>query len=807
MKKKSHQNKALTFGSLARDFGPANEITRHAVRALYDGLVTSGAPVSEAFFKWRSLFARSTDYRKWNLRLENKNSFGHFLEKSDDREDYFADKLFFAVHTYYALVVKTVAAMAALAFCLEEDLGNHNDLEKEEGPRRFFNGLESGRIFDRAGIMGIKDDGLFSWYLSVWSESLEAALGPVAKRLLDYGPLIAEADSVSAQDQLSNLYQKLVPSEVRRDLGEFYTPDWLAERVIERTFRDEDKHGPGKRVLDPACGSGPFLVALIKKIKQNASSSMGTTELLATILDNVAGIDLNPLAALSARANYLLALGGLLRHKEGRTKLPVFNADSILAEHEDPGLFQKFDYIVGNPPWVNWENLPPEYREKTRSLWADYGLFPQQGMDTILGGGKKDLCMLMTYVCADRYLKEGGRLGFVIARSVFKNSGAAAGFRRFRLPGGVPLGPVAAEDLSALHAFSGVSAGTASLVVEKGREVKYPVPYLLHKKQKTDFKGTVGDEAHGRKGSLDSAEELSAGPGDFDLTGPWLTGNTAERKAFAFLAGPSSYRAREGANTGGANSVYWVAAIGEKKEGVLVRNFIGRAKKPAEPVEAVIEPGILFPLLRSSDLSKWSARSRLYIILAQDTVKRKGIAPQIMEQQCPHALSYLSRFEAHLQSRAAYKRYFKSSDPFWSMFNIGDYTLGGWKVVWKRMGLYMQAAVSGPQGSRPVVPQETLCFISTDGEAEAHYLCALLNSRPFDTALGCFAQRGSKSFASPYILKRLSVPPFSPADDRHQKLADLSRQAHHAAARDDAGGIAACEKEIDRQASALWGMA
>lgn len=806
MKKKSHQNKALTCEALAHDFGPGSKVTRHAVRALYDALLTSGPPVSQSFPNWRSLFARSTDYRKWRSRLENQPSFGRLLEKADSGEDYSADKLFFTVHTYYALVVKIVAAMAASAFCLEEDLGEHNDLENEYGPRRFFAGLESGHVFDRAGIAGFYDDRLFSWYLNVWDENLEAALGPVAKRLFDYGPLIVEADGASSKDLLRNLYQKLVPSKVRRDLGEYYTPDWLAERVIERTFRDEDKYGPGKRVLDPACGSGPFLVALIKMIRQNASSSPGPAELLAAILDNVAGIDLNPLAALSARANYLLALGDLLRHKEGGIKLPVFNADSILADHEDAALREKFDYIVGNPPWVNWENLPPEYREKTRSMWVDYGLFPQQGMDTILGAGKKDLCMLMTYVCADRYLKDGGRLGFVIARSVFKNSGAARGFRSFRLPCGAPFGPMEAEDLSALKAFSGVSAGASSLVVEKGREVKYPVPYLVHGQSRKESVPTGDIDGVGEKeGLVFNVEELEAGPKELDPCGPWLTGGPVQRLTFSRLAGRSSYTAREGANTGGANSVYWVEMVAELEEGVLVKNFIGRSKKPAEQVEAMIEPGLLFPLIRSGDLAKWSARSRLYIILSQDTAKRKGIAPPLMEKDYPLTLSYLSRFEDHLQSRAAYKRYFKSADPFWSMFNIGGYTLGKWKVVWKRMGLYMQAAVTGPHNNKPVVPQETLCFVSTDSETEAHYLCALLNSRPFDTALGCLAQRGSKSFASPYILKDLLLPDFSPGDKRHLELADLSRKAHEAAAGNDTAEIEKIQARADLESSSLWG--
>jgi len=48
-------------------------------------------------------------------------------------------------------------------------------------------------------------------------------------------------------------------------------------------------------------------------------------------------------------------------------------------------LFQgRFDYVAGNPPWVNWESLPDDYRQETKDLWVYHGLFPHSGMDTML---------------------------------------------------------------------------------------------------------------------------------------------------------------------------------------------------------------------------------------------------------------------------------------------------------------------------------------------------------------------------------------------------------------------------------------
>ena len=136
-----------------------------------------------------------------------------------------------------------------------------------------------------------------------------------------------------------------------------------------------------------------------------------------------------------------------------------------------PLFLKDFDYIVGNPPWVNWESLPEEYRQDSKKLWAKHGLFPHGGMDTILGKGKKDISMLMTYEAMDSYLKDGGKLAFVITQSVFKTSGAGQGFRRFRLGSGTPIKPVYVDDLSSFQCFEGATNRTAVVVLQKGQHV------------------------------------------------------------------------------------------------------------------------------------------------------------------------------------------------------------------------------------------------------------------------------------------------------------------------------------------------
>jgi len=123
-----------------------------------------------------------------------------------------------------------------------------------------------------------------------------------------------------------------------------------------------------------------------------------------------------------------------------------------------------FDFVVSNPPWVNWESLSQDYRDQTKPLWSEYGLFTLAGHAARLGGGKKDISMLMTYVAAERYLKPEGTLAFLITQTVFQTAGAGEGFRGFRTHKR-HLGVRAVEDLASFNPFDDAANWTAIVVL------------------------------------------------------------------------------------------------------------------------------------------------------------------------------------------------------------------------------------------------------------------------------------------------------------------------------------------------------
>lgn len=176
-----------------------------------------------------------------------------------------------------------------------------------------------------------------------------------------------------------------------------------------------------------------------------------------------------------------------------------------------------------------------------------------------------------------------------------------------------------------------------------------------------------------------------------------------------------------------------------------------------------------------------------------------------MEAQYPDALAYLEQFEKQLRSRAAFKRYFtrkqngqvKETGPFWSMFNVGDYTLAEHKVIWKDIAGDFAAAVLSP-GEKLPLPAHTAMLLPCPSPDEAHYVCGLLNSVPARALIAGYVA----THISTHTTKVVHVPPYEPSNPLHAAVSTSSREAHK---RVDAGQDAD-QEAVDRAAAALWGL-
>jgi hypothetical protein len=303
-------------------------------------------------------------------------------------------------------------------------------------------------------------------------------------------------------------------------------------------------------------------------------------------------------------------------------------------------------------------------------------------------------------------------------------------------------------------------------------------------------------------GSL-SATPFLARPIDATRPGsPWFLQPQGFSVNMEDLIGPSDYIAHLGANTGGANGVYWLELLGRADGGIRVRNIPQKGKTDLDLVEAVIEPDLLYPLLRWGDMARYAPRTNYYLLLAQDCVSRTGIDAALMRERYPRTLAYLEHFESQLCGRAAYRRY-QQGRPFYSMYNVGPYTTAPIKVVWRRMDRRMNAAVATTVdcpllGPRPVIPQETCVMIACDSLEEAHYLCAVLNSSLVNYIVQSHSVQGGKGFGTPSMLTYLNLRRFDPQNTVQKELANYSEAAH----REISSGI---ETRINNLVAELYG--
>lgn len=340
---------ATTPENLLRDFGENTTCARRCVSAFYQVLTTStNSKIGALYRQWALTFSEICGYEQDSPKLDVESVARLYAVRAAARDKLHPFKLFFAIHTYYATFIKLLAVQVVNFYARTKvaRIAHHEPVTLQQAvglPSEKLNDylrtMEEGGIFRHLGIRNFLEGDFFSWYLDDWSSEIDDALRRVIQQLAAYSFVTLDTDPDGTRDLLKRLYQNLMPQGLRHALGEYYTPDWLATQLLNQLHGgppDRVLRSPDERLLDPACGSGTFLVLHIRDIRLHArdvllpQKKITRQRLLEKILANVVGYDLNPLAVISARTNYLLGLGDLLDEISDEIDIPIYLADSVL---------------------------------------------------------------------------------------------------------------------------------------------------------------------------------------------------------------------------------------------------------------------------------------------------------------------------------------------------------------------------------------------------------------------------------------------------------------------------------------------
>lgn len=218
-------------------------------------------------------------------------------------------------------------------------------------------------------------------------------------------------------DSIAEFYEKIVPHSQRKATGEFFTPIQIVDYILKSVGYTVQQDIQDKKLIDLSCGSGSFLIRAVNILTDRLITHTNSKEnselfpiqaeqIINRVKDNIYGIDINPIACILCQINIYFTLFKLFRTiiKNDKDydipKFNIFNKDTLQLNFNN-----KYDYVVGNPPYLFIRSIPKEYRKFIESLSLETNI------------GQYDLYQLFIEI-GIKTLKESGKLGYIVPDSL-----------------------------------------------------------------------------------------------------------------------------------------------------------------------------------------------------------------------------------------------------------------------------------------------------------------------------------------------------------------------------------------------------
>ena len=316
----------------------------------------------------------------------------------------------------------------------------------------------------------------------------------------------------------------------------------------------------------------------------------------------------------------------------------------------------------------------------------------------------------------DKYLNTNGNFAVVMPiTSIRSRNNTSNDFRNFKIRN-YEISISSIHEITEIKPFENTERTSCFLVGTKDNSTNYPIPYYIHFEDKI-----IQKELFNKENNLIFIDE-----NQFNILGK------------------SNYKARQGINTLGANDIFFFKT------------------KPK------FDSSIIKRLLKSSDIEKWSCTPSYWVLFPY---QNKTIMTEKDLENFKEEHAYLTSNKSTLLKRKS-----KLAKIYYQLFGVGEYTFSEYKVVWKGLGAKKLEAAVIKEG---ILPNQSMhCYISTNSEMEANYICAILNSNFYEKSILQISESGAKSFGQPNIINSIKLPTYDSNNKIHKELANLSISFH-----------------------------
>lgn len=528
----------------------------------------------------------------------------------------------------------------------------------------------------------------------------------------------------------SNSIQAKKSRRDRKGKGVYYTPLQVVDRITEKLLSEIDlSANPYIKILDPACGTGLFLIkafqVLKRKFEENYETILDRNKELEAVLkkdgigsfileNNLWGADIDR-EALDAAAEMLMKLAG----RECRVNLVC--CDSLISGSKAQISFYEemfgeeyqlwnnsYDYIIGNPPYIGHKQVSGEYKQVLQKLYK--GIYKD----------KSDISYCFIKKGID-LLKDGGSLSYITSR-YFMEGPSAAGLRKYITDRCTVTEVI---DFYGDNVFQDAGVAACIITLKKGSR---------------DTEASIFKQ---RQGIKVNEHELFL-PSNFEH----FKVRVKELKDEGWvLLSPEKYEIFSMAEAGGSLRL---AEIADSYQGIITGCDKAFILSGSEIKDNNIEEALLKPWIKNSDIRKHGIKAADKFLIYSDFIKD--------EKDFPNAISYISRYRDKLLNRRECRKGLRK----WYQLQWGrvNEVFDTPKIVYPFKSSSSRFAVdkSGNYCSADVYSLKLKK--EYEGRITLEYIAAVLNSRLLEFYFKCYAKKISKHLYDyyPNTVLRMKIP-------------------------------------------------